>query len=120
MRSAVTGLAAMLAVQVGIVMAQGAHHSHGGHRAGPTPAPDAPASMPKAGASAAKPAPKVRPEEAGGYYSAFADYRPFDPQEPAKPWRKANEEVREAGGHIGVTKAIEAAKAAPGKDGKKP
>lgn len=100
-------------------MAQGAPPSHEGHRTGAAPGPkDAPASMPKAGPSAAKPAGEARPEEARGYASAFAGYRPFDPQEPAKPWRAANEEVREAGGHIGVMKAIEAAKAVPGKGGK--
>ena len=119
MRTAVAGLAAALALQAGLAMAQGAPHLHGGHRTGAAPEPkEAPAPMPKAAAGAAKPAAKARPEEARGYDSAFADYRPFDPQEPAKPWRAANEEVREAGGHIGVMKAIEAAKAAPGKDGK--
>ena len=117
MRAAVAGLAAALALQSGLALAQGAPHPHGGRPAGAAPK-DAPASMPKAGASAAQPAAKARPGVAPGYDSAFADYRPFDPQEPAKPWRAANEEVREAGGHIGVMKAIEAAKAAPGKDGK--
>lgn len=34
------------------------------------------------------------------YRSAFEGYRPFAEQEVAD-WRKANEEVREAGGHAG-------------------
>ena len=44
------------------------------------------------------------------YDSAFDAYRPFIVQEPAKSWRSANDEVRDAGGHVGTTKATEAAK----------
>ena len=48
------------------------------------------------------PAPPVGGQ--GLYRSAFADYRPFNPDEPIKDWRQANEEVRNAGGHVGLSK----------------
>ena len=35
------------------------------------------------------------------YRSAFEGYRPFK-EEPIADWRKVNEEVRAAGGHIGI------------------
>ena len=38
------------------------------------------------------------------FRSPFADYRRFSPDEPLKSWRSANEEVREAGGQVGVLK----------------
>jgi hypothetical protein len=41
---------------------------------------------------------------AGSRQSAFAGYRRFTTDEPLKDWRDANEEVREAGGHIGMSK----------------
>ena len=48
-------------------------------------------------------APPRGPERAHPVYrSAFADYRPFDAEVPAKVWREANEEVRAAGGHGGA------------------
>lgn len=40
------------------------------------------------------------------YVSPFSDYRRFDAEPPAKPWRQANEEVREAGGHVGILKGM--------------
>lgn len=43
------------------------------------------------------PAAKSPPVE---FRSAFEGYRPFAEQEP-RDWRRANEEVREAGGHAG-------------------
>lgn len=47
----------------------------------------------------------VKSETVGGLYDLpFADYRPFKADEPMKDWRKANDEVREAGGHIGLMK----------------
>jgi hypothetical protein len=39
-----------------------------------------------------------------GYESPFADYRRFVADEPLKDWRAANDEVREAGGHMGLVK----------------
>ena len=38
------------------------------------------------------------------YDSAFADYRAFSADTAPKDWRKANEEVREVGGHAGLMK----------------
>lgn len=40
------------------------------------------------------------------YVSPFADYRRFDAESPPKGWREANEEVREAGGHVGILKGM--------------
>ncbi len=37
--------------------------------------------------------------------SPLADYRSFDAEPPPKPWRAANDEVREAGGHVGLMKS---------------
>jgi hypothetical protein len=45
------------------------------------------------------------PRPAGAYQSPFADYRPFTADEPLKDWRRANDEVRDAGGHAGLLKA---------------
>ena len=53
----------------------------------------------QAGHSLAAPAPAP-----GLYDSPFAGYRPFSEELAPKDWRKANEEVREAGGHIGLMK----------------
>jgi hypothetical protein len=104
MNRVVAALAATLALHVSHAVAQ-AGHSHPGH------APKAAA----ADKSPPRPVPAAAPR---AYASPFADYRPFDPKEPAKPWRAANEEVREAGGHVGVMKTIEAAKPAPPVDSK--
>ena len=41
--------------------------------------------------------------------SAFDGYRPYNPQEPAKGWRASNEEVRAAGGHVGMMKGAHGA-----------
>lgn len=61
---------------------------------------DARQAQPEPAASAAAPATSAT----GQYRSPFADYRPFKADEPMKDWRKANDEVREAGGHIGLMK----------------
>jgi hypothetical protein len=45
------------------------------------------------------------------WVSPFADYRRFD-DAPLKPWRAANDEVRDAGGHIGLMKGLSAPAAA--------
>jgi hypothetical protein len=37
--------------------------------------------------------------------SAFAGYRTFDPNEPRKDWRVANEEVQASGGHMRTMEA---------------
>lgn len=44
------------------------------------------------------PALAAAPAPVGAYRSAFADYLRFDPDAPLKPWREANDEVRDAGG----------------------
>lgn len=49
---------------------------------------------------------------AAGYRSPFADYRALVPDEPLEDWRRANDEVREAGGHVGLMKAGGAAQSA--------
>ena len=59
------------------------------------------AAKPEAIAPAAKAA-DARPS---GYASPFADYRRFVADEPLKDWRAANDEVREAGGHMGLMKS---------------
>ena len=46
------------------------------------------------------------------FASAFADYRRFEPAVQPVDWRAANEEVRNAGGHVGLTR-IPGAKSAP-------
>jgi hypothetical protein len=38
------------------------------------------------------------------YRSPFADYRPFSAEVVPKDWRRANDEVREVGGHLGLMK----------------
>lgn len=110
MNRVVAGLAAAMALQAGFALAQATPPSHAGHH-GKAPAPKSP--------PAAKQSGQAKSGAAAAYDSPFLDYRPFDPQEPAKPWRAANEEVRDAGGHVGVMKATEAAKSAPPKDSKR-
>ena len=70
--------------------AQDTGHSH--HSSGPA----APA---KPSATSAQ-----TPAKTGGYRSAFSDYRPFSEEVPAKGWRRANDEVRDVGGHAGLMK----------------
>ena len=67
--------------------------------------------------AASKPAPadnRTLQESSPG--SAFAGYRRFTPEEPLKDWRAANEEVRAAGGHIGLVKDAAQTKAHPAAD----
>lgn len=60
------------------------------------------------------PAPERKAVEtpAKGYDSPFESYRRFNPDEPPKDWRAANEEVREAGGHVGLMKAAKSSEGA--------
>jgi hypothetical protein len=69
--------------------------THSGHR----PSAETPSAAPK------QPQP---PGDAARYRSAFSGYRPFTPDEPPKDWRRANDDVREAGGHVGMLKPKEA------------
>ena len=53
--------------------------------------------------------PEVKPEGKAAprlpaYHSPFEGYRPFSEAVAPKDWRRANDEVREAGGHIGLMK----------------
>jgi hypothetical protein len=70
-------------------IAQDAPHSH----------PAAPAASPPGKQATGAPA-----VSGGAYRSPFADYRPFSEEVPPKAWRTANDEVRDAGGHIGLMK----------------
>lgn len=62
----------------------------------------------QAGAAPAAPAAASAPT----YVSPFQGYRRFDAESPVKPWRQANEEVREAGGHVGILKGMSSPAAA--------
>ena len=78
---------------------------HAGH--GPQDAvPKKPASAPHKSPTA----PAGKPESSSRSSSpAFEGYRPFNPQEPPTGWRAANDEVREAGGHVGIAKGARGA-----------
>ena len=67
------------------------------------------------------------PSAAPAYVSPFGDYRRFEAPLAPKPWRQANDEVRDAGGHIGIVKgmsrpaaATAAGKSPSGGEGAKP
>jgi hypothetical protein len=70
-------------------------------------------------AQAAAAPPAVPPSVTPRYESPFADYRPFSVESPMKPWRAANDDVREAGGHVGILKGM-SAPAAASASGKSP
>jgi hypothetical protein len=57
-----------------------------------------------------RPASQPAPEPASRtpYDSAFTDYRSFSAETAPKDWRKANDEVRETGGHVGLLKGTPA------------
>lgn len=94
MKFAVVALAAALWVPA--AAAQATHHH---------PEPKKPQAQRPAPAPAEPRAPAAR--GGGTFRSAFEDYRPFPPDEPLKDWRAANEEVKEAGGHVGLMKGRE-------------
>ena len=54
-------------------------------------------------------APAAKPEPSKSVSPAFEGYRSYNPQEMVKGWRAANEEVREAGGHVGMAKGAHGA-----------
>ena len=65
---------------------------------------------PGAGEKKARPmssaAPQVPPSAAPLQLdSVFSDYRRFNADEPLVDWRAANEEVKSAGGHVGLMRA---------------
>lgn len=94
------GAALWAALHVTVAWSQAAsppgHQDHHPAKPGGKPAAEA-------GSPPAAEAPPSRP--AGAYRSPFADYRPYTPDEPLKDWRRANDEVRDAGGHAGLMKA---------------
>ena len=83
---------ARAALVAALTLAAAAQAQHAAHH------PD----QPRAGAPNAAPAEEPR----GGrhYRSAFTGYRPFDGEVSLKDWKKANDEVREVGGHVGLLK----------------
>ena len=78
-------------------LAQPAHSQHHGE-------PKAADSRTAAPPAARKP-PRAAPAGARRHASAFDDYRHFRADEPMKDWKAANDEVREAGGHVGILKS---------------
>ena len=55
---------------------------------------------------------RTAPASAPVYVSPFNDYLRFDPDAPLKPWRAANDDVRDAGGHVGILKGMSSPAAA--------
>ena len=53
------------------------------------------------------------------YDSAFKDFRPFSGETAPKDWRRANDEVREIGGHVGLLKGTPAQSKGHGAHGAK-
>ena len=82
----VAALAAVLFAS--LAQAQGTTHSH-----------HAPPAKGDGPATAATPA-----DKADCYRSAFSDYRLFSQELAPKEWRRANDEVKDAGGHAGLMK----------------
>jgi hypothetical protein len=83
-------------------------------------APSQAVAPPKAAQAGAQPV-AVSPDMPNTTYrSAFTDYRRFDVEEPLKNWRRANDEVRDAGGHVGLMKGPEGKAMDHGGHGAKP
>ena len=80
------------------------------------------AAPPQAGVplKAAKPAAASPDVPRTTYRSAYTDYRRFDAEGPLKGWRRANDEVRDAGGHVGLMKGAEGKAMDHGGHGAKP
>lgn len=92
----VRSLLAPVAVAAAAASAQSHDHAHGGSGQAK---PSAPAVVP------APPLPARRAEiPAREPRATLPDYRPYR-DEPALPWRAANDQVRETGGHGGAMKA---------------
>ena len=97
MTRALVAFAAVLPMS--LASAQGTSHTHHRARAEPNAAvPGVPA------AATARTEKGAGPAVGDVFRSAFADYRPFSEEVVAKDWRMANDEVRDAGGHIGLMK----------------
>ena len=97
MTRALVALAAVLPMS--LASAQGTSPTHHGAQAEPN------AAVPAVPAATTGGTDRVASPAVGELFrSAFADYRPFSQEVVAKDWRKANDEVRDAGGHIGLMK----------------
>lgn len=75
---------------------------------------------PKAAQTRAQPAAASPDGPDATYRSPFTDYRKFTADEPPMNWRRANDEVRDAGGHIGLMKGTESKGMGHGGHGAKP
>lgn len=79
------------------------------------------AEISRTGEAKAKHAPAAAaPAPDAAYRSPFADYRVFNAGEPPKNWRRANDEVRDAGGHVGLMKGMQGKAMDHGGHGAKP
>ena len=83
-------------------------------------APSPAGAPPKAAETRAKPAAASLDVPKPTYRSAFTDYRRFNAEEPLRSWRRANDAVRDAGGHVGLMKGTEGKAMDHGGDGAKP
>lgn len=107
MRHIKSGVCLMAALQASFAWTQGAAPSQAG-------------ASPKAAETKAKPAAASPDVSHATYRSAFTDYRGFKEEEPLKSWRRANDEVRNAGGHVGLMKGMEGKAMDYGGHGAKP
>lgn len=96
-----------LSVAAALCLSMAARAQHAGHHS--------------TAAAAPRPAPAGTPAARDGthYRSSFAEYRPFSGDVALKDWAKANDEVREAGGHVGLLKAEPARQQGHGAHGAK-
>lgn len=78
-------------VAAALVLSAVARAQHAGHQSKEPSAP---------GPSA----PAMEAARDGPYRSSFSGYRAFGTDVPLKDWKKANDEVREVGGHVGLLK----------------
>lgn len=83
-------------------------------------APSQAGAPPKAAETKAKPTASSPDVPNATYRSAFTDYRRFNAQEPLESWRRANDEVRDAGGHVGLMKGTQGKAMDHGGHGAKP
>ena len=88
------GLGLVITLPVGLAIAQSG--PHGGH------------SPPRTNAGKPVVLPNVARDISLQNRSTLGTYRPFNPDEPLVDWYAANEQVRQAGGHIGLMKAEKA------------
>lgn len=112
MTRALAALAA--ALPLSFATAQGTSHSHHG-----TPSASAPPAPAAQAAPVVKAEADASPASGTLYRSAFEGYRPFSDEVVVKDWRKANDEARDAGGHLGLMKGQPAPRQGHGAHGAK-